>query len=340
VSFSRLDLKKDYLKSLEKEINHYYDGENLNTLYLGGGTPSVLSITEAGNILGKFNFANNSEITMELNPDDVCYDYMRGLFDLGINRVSFGCQTFDDEILKQINRRHTSIQVVEAVKTSQKAGFRNISLDFIYGLPGQRLEGFLEDLNKAIDLGIAHISLYGLKLEDGCYFYKNLPKNLPDDDMQADMYIEAVELLTKAGFEHYEVSNFSKPGFNSRHNLTYWNNEEYYGFGIAAHGYKNGVRYGNFETFEEYLANSCSHKESKLLSAREKLEEEIFLGFRRMGGIDTNQINLKYGIDFCEKYKDILAKYEKLKLIEKTKEGYKFTLSGILVSNVVLADFI
>ena len=158
--------------------------------------------------------------------------------------------------------------------------------------------------------------------------------------MQADMYLGAVELLQNNGFEHYEVSNFSKKGFNSKHNLNYWNNEEYYGFGVAAHGYINGIRYGNVETIEEYLKDPLIHKDSKILTSNEKLEEEIFLGFRKMKGINISDINFKYKINFDDKYKKILEKYIKMKLIEKTETGYKFTLQGILVSNVVLADFI
>jgi len=340
VSFNKPELKEQYLNALKSEVKHFYDGEVLNTLYLGGGTPSILCTNEIAPLLRLFSLNKKTEITMELNPDDCDYGYLRTLLDLGINRISFGCQTFNDEILKLINRRHSSGQVIEAVKYAQNAGFKNISLDFIYGLPNQNAEMFSSDLKRAVSLGISHISLYGLKLEPGCYFYNNLPANLPDDDEQADMYLGAIELLQDAGFEHYEVSNFCRPGFYSRHNMTYWNNEEYYGFGVAAHGYKNGARYSNKETIETYINNPFEHKEFKFLTAQEKLEEEIFLGFRRMKGINISDINAKYSIDFLEKYNEILKKYEGLNLIEKTLDGYRFTPNGILVSNVVLADFL
>lgn len=355
VSFNKLELKKEYLKALGQEIKQSYQGELLNTIYFGGGTPSLLTVQEFENLLRYFNINENTEITTELNPDSCysngnfvsiencksgSYDYLRGLYDIGINRLSFGCQTFNNDILKQINRRHTSNQVIDVVKTAQRAGFNNISLDFIYGLPHQTPEMFYDDLKRGINLGIQHISLYGLKIEDGSWFYKNMPEHLPDDDTQADMYLGAIKLLTEHGFEHYEVSNFSKYGYNSKHNLNYWNNDEYYGFGVAAHGYLNSVRYGNVETLEEYLQNPLNHKESKILTEQEKLEEEIFLGFRKMKGIDVQNINFKYQIDFDEKYKNILEKYLKLKLIEKTNIGYKLTVQGILVSNVILADFL
>lgn len=340
ISFNRLDLKKDFLKSLAKEINSYYEDETLSTLYFGGGTPSLLTLDDFGNILGRFKINSSTEITAELNPEDVNYGYLRGLYDIGVNRLSFGCQSFNDSILKQIKRRHNSSQVIMAVRDAFRAGFNNISLDFIYGLPNQTPDMFFYDLNHAVDLGVPHISLYGLKIEEGSYFYNNPPENLPDDDTQADMYLGAVDILTNFGFEHYEVSNFSRQGFNSRHNLVYWNNEEYYGFGVGAHGYKNGIRYSNFETLEDYIANPLSHKESKLLTQKEKLEEEIFLGFRKGSGINISEINNKYGVDFNGEYQDVLTKYEYLKLIEKTQNGYKLTPNGVLVSNVILAEFI
>ena len=340
VSFNKLDLKKDYIKALLKEIEFNYQGEVLNTLYFGGGTPSVLEYTDFAQVLRKLKTNSNTEITTELNPEGVNYGYLRALYDLGINRISLGCQTFDDVLLKQINRRHNAGQVIDAVKVAQDVGFDNISLDFIYGLPNQTIESFLKDLKMAVGLGVQHISLYGLKIEEGCYFYDNMPANLPDDDEQADMYLGAIQTMKDLKFEHYEVSNFSKKGFNSRHNLTYWNNDEYYGFRVGAHGYVNGVRYGNVETIEEYLNDPLTHKDSHLVLPQEQLEEEIFLGFRKMQGVNVAQINAKYNIDFEEKYNEVLKKYEGLNLIVKTPQGYALTEQGILVSNVVLAEFI
>lgn len=340
ISFNKLHLKEHYLTSLSKEIKHNYKNEILKTLYFGGGTPSVLSAKEFQLLLNHFKINNKTEITTELNPNDCNFQYLKELKEIGINRISLGCQTFDNKILKQINRRHNAQQVINAIENAKAAGFKNISLDFIYGLPEQTPEMFYTDLKQALTLGIQHISLYGLKLEEGSYFYNHQPKNLPDDDTQADMYLGAIKLLSNRGFEHYEVSNFSLPDFNSQHNLTYWNNEEYYGFGVAAHGYINGIRYGNKITIETYIENPLEHLETKILSAQEKLEEEIFLGFRRMKGIDINQINTKYGINFIEKYGKILNKYENLNLLVKTSDGYKLTPNGILVSNVILADFL
>lgn len=340
VSYPKLVLKKDYLKVLEQEINSIYGGEPLNTLYFGGGTPSLLEPEEFLNLIKHFNITLETEITAELNPDDLSFGYLRSLYDVGINRISLGAQSFDDEILKLINRRHNSKQIIRAVENGKNAGFENISLDFIYGLPNQNENMFYDDLKKAVSLGIKHISLYGLSIEENCYFHKNHPQNLPDDDGQADMYLGAVELLKKSEFEHYEISNFAKSGFESKHNLNYWNNEEYYGFGCAAHGYLNEVRYGNQIKIEDYIKNPLKRNEERIETPKDKFEEEIFLGFRRMSGINIAQINSKFGINFEEKYLKILKKYEGLKLLKKTQNGYKLTPDGVLVSNSILAEFL
>ena len=339
VSFADMRLKTEYLQALNSEIYMAYQEENMDTLYIGGGTPSVLQVEEIESIIKNFNVNPNTEITMEINPDDADYGYLRGLYDIGINRLSFGCQTFNDDILKIINRRHNAGQVIDSVKMAQDAGFKNISLDFIYGLPNQTPDMFYNDLKLAVLLGVTHISLYGLTIEPDCYFYKNTSLT-PDDDMQADMYIGACELLLPSGFEHYEISNFSLKGYNSRHNLNYWNNKEYYGFGVAAHGYVNGIRYGNKVDLEEYIENPYDHDEEKFVTEAEKLEEAIFLGFRKMAGIDVEKINCDYDIDFEKKYGDVIKKYKEINLITDTAKGYALTHAGALVSNTILAEFI
>ena len=340
VSFNKLNLLEDYLSALEKEIKTYYRGEDLDTLYFGGGTPSILQVEDFDRLIKLFVFSNDAEITTELNPETLNYDYLKSLYDIGINRISIGCQSFDDNILKIINRRHDASQVINAVMNAQKAGFKNISLDFIYGLPNQTNQMFIEDLKKGVNLGVEHISLYGLSIEEGCYFSKFPPQNLPNEDMQAQMYLSAVKYLTSCGFEHYEISNFSKPDYNSKHNMNYWNNEEYYGFGVAAHGYIDNVRYGNSESIEDYIVNPNKYNIERVETQKDKLEEEIFLGLRRIKGIDVNFINSKYNINFEDKYSRVIKKYTNLNLLQKTPQGYALTLEGILVSNTILAEFI
>ena len=190
VSFPRLELKEQYLQALKKEIKHHYQGETLKTIYFGGGTPSLLSVDELKKLLELFNFDKQTEITAELNPESLTQEYLCGLKEIGINRISIGCQTFDDNILKIIGRKHKAKQVEDTVKWAKNAGFDNISLDFIYGLPNQTIYDFEQDLRHAVSLDIQHISLYGLKIDSGCYFYKNPPENLPNEDYQADMYLK------------------------------------------------------------------------------------------------------------------------------------------------------
>jgi len=340
ISFPALERKEEYLKALHEQISAQYNGEPLKTLYFGGGTPSLLSVDEISALSDRFNFALNTEVTLELNPETVNTTYFQALSATRINRLSIGAQSFNDKILAVIGRKHSAQDIERVVKAAQNAGFNNISLDFIYGLPNQKLENFISDLKSAVSLNIQHISLYGLKIEEGCTFYKNPPENLADDELQAQMYLAAIETLTSLGFEHYEISNFARPNHYSHHNTTYWKNEEYYGFGLGAHGYTNGSRYSNTETLKTYLQNPKKKVSSHKLSNKEKLEEEIFLGFRLTQGINVKKINKKFGIDFEKKYSKILKKYTASNHIKSTDNTYFFTPSGFLISNYILADFL
>ena len=340
ISFTKLELITGYIYSLLKEISENYKGEVLNTLYFGGGTPSLVPVDLLGKVIGKFKLSSTSEVTIEVNPDDCSLDYLKRLNEIGFNRISIGSQTFDDELLKLIGRRHNSNQIIETVKNAKEAGFENISLDLIYGLPTQTLEGLNKDLEKFLELDIQHISTYGLKIEGGSYWGRGefLPKNIPNEDAQADMYEGVNKILSEAGFIRYEVSNFAKKGFESRHNLTYWNNDEYYGFGVSAHGYTDGVRYSNYEDIEKYMDSPTTREYGRFLTDQEKLEEDIFLGFRKTEGVNTSRIKEKFNVDFEDKYKDILEKYSDY--IIKTTQGYAFNLKGTMLSNEILPEFL
>lgn len=338
VSFDNADKKEEYINALISQIKYEYKNELLDTIYFGGGTPSLLNINDVKRILSLFNFNQDTEITFEVNPDSIDFRYLKILRTLGINRLSIGSQTFDDKILKIIGRRHSADQIRKALLKAKAVGFDNISLDFIYGLPTQSLEDFSSDLNEALKLNVQHISLYGLKIEDGCNFYNSTPNSLPDSDMQADMYLKAIEILTSNGFEQYEISNFSLPGFNSKHNLNYWDNSTYYGFGCSASGYINQTRYQNNTNLEDYIQSPLSKDFEQELTKEEILEEEIFLGLRKTAGIDIIKINKKFNIDFESKYKNIIVKYKDL--LVKTKLGYAFTTQGSLLSNNILSEFI
>jgi len=340
ISFDRLELKDAYVDALKKEIHSEYKGEKLNTLYFGGGTPSLLSISDFKDLISLFVTDEATEITVEMNPEGLDKDYLRSLRLCGVNRVSIGSQSFDDDILKLIGRRHNSAQIKSAVKLVKEAGFKNISLDLIYGLPTQTLGGFSKDLDEVLSQGIQHVSLYGLKIDEGCRFDIQKPSSIPDSDMQADMYLKAVEKLTQNGFEHYEISNFSLNGFSSRHNLNYWDNNTYYGFGLSASGYTGVTRYTNETDLDHYIENPFSKNSQQELIDNEILEEEIFLGLRKMAGIDVQNINKKFGIDFELNYKDILDKYLETGHLIKTSKGYALSVEGVMVSNEILSEFI
>lgn len=340
ISIEKLDLKEEYLKVLLKEINENYQNEPLQTIYIGGGTPSLLKIEEVKRILEPLNYDDKTEITFELNPDNITKYYLKDLKSLGINRLSIGVQVFDDEILRLIGRSHTSQQAMNVIQMAKEVGFKNISIDLIYGLPNQFLSNFEHSVDVAIKLDVQHISLYGLKIEHGCFFFKNKPKSLPDDNMQVDMYKMAIEKLTKNNFGHYEISNFAKPGFESKHNLVYWENKNYYGFGLSASGYLGNTRYTNYKSFEKYVEDFNSKEVQETLSAQNILEEKIFLGLRKLEGLNVKEIEREFGINFDEKYDEILKKYLDSKHLIKTEIGYKLSIEGILVSNDILCEFI
>jgi len=328
----------EYVYALLKDISENYRGEELRTLYFGGGTPSLLPVDLISKIIKCFKFQSDYELTLEINPDDAGLEYFQQLKKLGVNRLSIGSQTFDDSILKLIGRRHNSAQIFDAVNFAKEAGFENISVDLIYGLPTQTVDGLKKDLEKFLSLGIQHISTYGLKVDEDCYWSKKPPTLLPSDDEQADMYEGVNDILDNAGFYRYEISNFAQKGFESKHNLNYWDNNEYYGFGAAAHGYIDGVRYSNFCTLEKYMGKPHIHEYGTTLTEQEMLEEEIFLGFRKRSGVNVEEIKKKFGINFEDNYKDVLAKYSDY--IERTPSGYTLNLKGVLISNLILSEFL
>ena len=350
ISFPYLELIPRYINSLLEEIKNNYQKEKIKTLYFGGGTPSLIPSELIEKLFSEFNLDNNCEITFELNPDDADNKYLKELRNIGINRLSIGSQSFNDSILKLAGRRHNSKQIFDCIKNAKDIGFENISLDLIYGLPSQTLEILEKDLEKFINLDIQHISTYGLKIEENSYWGKNYNKDenkisyngkkisLPNDDIQADMYELINKTLENKGFYRYEISNFAKQGYESKHNLNYWDNAEYYGFGVSAHGYIDGIRYSNYDSIEKYLNNSIKRDFEHKISLDEKIEEEIFLGFRKTAGINTLEFYKKYNINFEKKYQHILNKYAEY--FTKTKVGYALNLQGTLVSNNILCEFL
>jgi len=338
VSYLSLDKMSGYVFSLLKEIDERYGREPLKTLYLGGGTPSLLPLNLLEKILRKFNFNSETEVTIELNPDDVSLAKIESYKNIGINRFSIGVQSFDNHVLKLCGRRHDSDLAKQALEIITNRG-DNVSADLIYGLPSQTIKSFLDDLKLLIELSVTHISLYGLKIEDNTPFYNNMPQNLPDDDMQADMYLAACEYLAKEGFLHYEISNFSKSGYESIHNTNYWRNNSYYGFGVAAHGYVDGFRYYNTSSLETYMQAPHVSEYAHHVTKQEVLEEEIFLGLRLADGLCINDLNKKFDINFEQKFSNVIEKYNGEFLI-MADGRISLTEKGFMLSNIILSEFV
>lgn len=325
-----------YTDGLVREIKKFYNGAILNTVYFGGGTPSLLEPAEIKKIFDCLNFGKDCEITLEMNPKTADLEKLKAFFNLGINRISLGVQSFDDKILEIAGRAHNVRDVFKSIENILGAGFKNYSIDLMYGLPFQTQKIWERSLNEAKKLSVPHISLYGLKIEEGSDFYINTPKELPDEDTQADMYEAA--LAAFKNYYHYEFSNFAKnEKFLSRHNLNYWNVAPYWGFGAGAAGFICGRRYENEADFKKYLENPAKKKNFYTTNL---LEEHIFLGFRKFEGINTNEINKKFSIDFDKKYALQLKKFIPEGFIQKTLHGYRLTKKGVMLSNSVLCEFL
>lgn len=340
VSGLSLKNKDSYLDALFYEIKERYKGENLKTLYIGGGTPSLLETEDIQKIIDCFSFQKNCEITLEVNPETVFKSKFQKIKQLGINRISLGVQTFDNNILKIIGRNHSQNEIVNSLQIIKNCGFDNISIDLIYGLPNQSFEIFRDDIEKTLLLDVPHISTYGLKIEENSYFGKNPPDNLPNDELQAEMFNCLSKTLKDNKFIHYEISNFAKEGFESKHNCAYWLNKNYYGFGLNASGYERNIRYKNTCNLKKYLNNSMEKDEEISLNIQEIMEDEIFLGLRLRQGINISEINNKFNIDFEKKYSSTIKKYIDLHLM-KIQNGFcKLTENGFLLSNEIMCEFI
>ncbi len=339
VSYINLNLIDEYINSLQKQIKAKYKNEALKTLYIGGGTPSIIKIEQLKKIIELFRFEINPEITIEVNPENGNIEYLKKLSELGFNRISIGVQSFNQKLIEEIGRCHSVVDSYNSIENAKAAGFKNISIDLIYGLNNQTLDDWTNDLKIAKELSLEHISTYGLKIEDGTYYSKFTPKNLPDENMQAKMYEICTEELKD--YTHYEISNFAKnKNYISKHNLNYWNLKPYYGFGLNASGLNRNIRYKNTINIKNYINDPTKLEDKIKLNKEELLEEYIFLGFRKKEGINTDKINKKFDINFEDKYKNIIQKYLKTGHIKKTKNGYCLSIKGVLISNYILCDFL
>ena len=351
--FSKVFIKNQpvdsYLEHLLQEF-HSYDIQKLRTLYIGGGTPTALSAPQLEVLLDgltkNLDLSVLEELTIEANPGDLDEDKIAVLKNSAVNRVSLGVQTFDDKMLKKIGRSHLEKDIYENIDRLKLAGFDNISIDLIYALPGQTMEQVKDNVAKAIALDIPHMSLYSLILENHTVFMNRMRRGklpLPKEEVEAEMFEYIIAELERAGFEHYEISNFSKPGFESRHNLMYWDNAEYYGIGAGASGYVNGVRYKNHGPIRHYLkaveeGNARINEEH--LSLREQMEEEMFLGLRKKTGVSKARFEEKFGTSFENIYGQVVRDLCHQGLLQIEDQQIRMTKKGLFLGDTVAERFI
>ena len=351
--FSKVFIKNQpvdaYLEHLIQETRSYEIGK-LRTLYIGGGTPTALSAQQLAYLLTELpkvmDLSEVEEFTIEANPGDLDPDKIAVLKESQVNRVSLGVQTFDNKMLKKIGRSHQEQDIYDNIRHLKQAGFDNISIDLIYALPGQIMDQVKENVAKAIDLDIPHMSLYSLILENQTVFMNRMRRGklpLPKEELEAEMFEYIIEELEKAGFEHYEISNFSKPGFESRHNLVYWDNAEYYGLGAGASGYVDGIRYKNHGPIRHYLEAVEAGKAritEEHLTLEEKMEEELFLGLRKKTGVSKARFEEKFGISFDQRYGQVVASLTEQGLLVPDDKQVRMTKRGLFLGDTVAEKFI
>ncbi|RUR41921.1 oxygen-independent coproporphyrinogen III oxidase [Clostridium perfringens] len=353
-SFARKGhLRKAYIEALNKEIISLREKHNnleINTIFIGGGTPSVLEVNELECLLkevAKLNMAKEVEYSMECNPGNLTEEKLEVMKKYGVNRISMGLQAKQDNLLKGLGRIHNYKTFKENFLLAKKVGFNNINVDLMFGLPNQRLNEWEETLREIISLEPAHISAYSLIIEEGTAFY-NLYENdklkLPTEEEERKMYHLAKKILEENGFNQYEISNYAKDGKECRHNLAYWNMDNWIGVGSAAASYINGKRIKNISSVEEYI-NSIKDKGDAVEeiinnSKNDNMEEFMFMGLRKINGIDENEFKNRFSMNINDVYGEILNKYIDEGLLIRESGRIFLSEKGIEISNVIMADFL
>lgn len=329
------NLVDKYLDALKKEIYNSYHNEIIETIYIGGGTPSSLDVLELKKLLDitKIFKTNNLEFTIECNIENITEEKIKLFKSYGVNRISVGIQTFNAKYIKFLNRNHSKKEVFKKISMIKKY-IENINVDLMYALPNQTLEELKIDIDYVLSLNIKHISTYSLIIEKHTKLYNQKIKNI-DEELDFQMY----ELIKKKlkDYNHYEISNFSKEGFSSRHNLTYWNNDNYYGFGLGASGYIKNVRYTNIRNISKYIKGECI-LEKQNLSYNETVENAFILGFRKICGISIKEFNNKYNLDVLSL--PIIKELVKNKDLIKKDNNLKINSSKIYTENDILFKFL
>jgi oxygen-independent coproporphyrinogen-3 oxidase len=345
-SISSIHLIPEFVKTVSREMAFYKKSfQSFDTIYIGGGTPSLLSIQQIDDILksanGIFNIDQQTEITMEVNPGDVSLEYFQQLRKQGINRLNIGIQSFNDSILKFLGRRHSAEESIAAVEGAWQAGFDNIGIDLIYGVYGQDMKTWRETLNKALSFFPEHLSCYQLSLDGKTPLYKQYRKEslqLPAENEALDFFMTTSKILTDAGYIHYEVSNFARTdSFKSRHNIKYWRHAPYLGLGPAAHSFLDSTRWWNKADIKTYLNAVGERKKpvdkSETLSTEQLALEALFLGMRTKDGIDLEQYKTCYGSDLLTEKSLIINELIKNKLVELKGGRFYPTVAGMAVAD-------
>ena len=341
-----------YIDALLKEISmrHEYLGtDSVSTIYIGGGTPSVLSVNEVSVILNEihrsFPVDDQCETTIELNPDDITLQYMKGLKDLGINRISLGVQWWRDSDLKLLNRRHDASTAEEALKYIFHAGFENITVDLIYGIPGMSIDDWKDNLDKTFTFDIKHLSAYHLTIEKGTVFGKMLEKGQIqeiDEEQSVSLFNLLIEKAEEAGFIHYEISNFGKPGFFSLHNSNYWKQVKYAGFGPSAHSFNGYSRQWNLSDVRAYMKFVNSGKtffEKEELDVKTRFNEYIMTSLRTMWGIDLDFVEKVFEKEGYDYVINLSGKFIGYGLMKREKNSLVLSNQGKMISDNIISEF-
>ncbi|MCY7432018.1 radical SAM family heme chaperone HemW [Bacillus safensis] len=345
----------EYLAALEKEMQHTIEqkGEQeLKTIFIGGGTPTSLTVSQLDKLMNSIHSVlkptkNLIEFAVEANPDELSLEKLHVLKAAGVNRLSFGVQTFEDDLLKKIGRVHQKKDVLTSFERARAVGFDNISLDLMFGLPHQEKHHVMNSLETAFSLGAEHYSVYSLIVEPKTVFYNLMQKgklHLPPQEREAEMYELVMDEMERHGLKQYEISNYAKPGFESQHNLTYWSNEDYFGFGAGAHGYVDGIRNVNAGPVKHYLElidqTGFPYKETHQVTKAEQIEEEMFLGLRKIEGVKSADFQAKYGAAPEALFSTVFEDLEEKGLIVKDDKGIRLTRKGKLLGNEVFQAFL
>ena len=328
-----------YLGALQKEIMDNYKGDIIKTIYVGGGTPSCLSIDSLNKlfqIIKVFNFDKNIEFTFECNVNDINNNLLMLLKENGVNRLSIGIESFNDDNLNLLNRKHNYEEVKDKISLIRSNGFKNINVDLMYAIPGENIEILKDDILKILSLEVEHISTYSLIIEDNTVLGINKIDYI-DEDIDYEMYKLINKELVNSGYEHYEVSNYSKKGYESKHNLTYWTNDEYYGFGLGASGFIDNIRYDNTRSLNNYCNNKYRLNE-EFMTKEKNMENEMILGLRKTDGVSKKKFYEKYNINIENVFKiDKLIKERKL---INSGDNIYINDDYLYLSNDILINFV